>query len=146
MLTEAQYDEMARLLLADVEGLVPLAFPDGRPVSEMQIRFMAVTMRRWLVDGDLKKILAPLRQSALFNVQGNSQAEAYAVRSRAFRYYLTAGIMANGRPVTHIYESPLHQDSVDQSFIREGAVCLPLKKFLAHPLSIMTEANSTVSR
>ncbi len=133
MLSDSEYDELARVLLADIRTLVPLAFPHGRPVSEAHIRLLAVIMRRWLVDGDLKKLLAPLRQSALFEVQGNSQAKAYADRSNAFRYYLTAGIMAEGRPIRHIYESPLFESAVDRSFLTEGRIRLPLKKFLAQP-------------
>ena len=41
MLTDGQYDELARILAADIETLVPLAFPHGRPVSEAHIRIMA---------------------------------------------------------------------------------------------------------
>lgn len=133
MLDDAEYDELARLLLGDIQTLVPLTFPQGRPVSEAQIRLMAVVLRRWLVDGDLKKLLTPLRQSALFDVQGNSQAKAYADHSKAFRYYLTGGIMVQGRPVRHFYESPLPVHEVDSHFVREGRVRLPLKKFLAQP-------------
>lgn len=133
MLSDSEYDELARVLLADIRTLVPLAFPHGRPVSEAHIRLLAVIMRRWLVDGDLKKLLAPLRQSALFEVQGNSEAKAYADQSNAFRYYLTAGVMAEGRPIRHIYESPLVESAVDLRFLREGRIRLPLKKFLAQP-------------
>ena len=133
MLSDDQYDELVRILFADIEVLVPLVFPHGQPVREAHIRLMAVTMRRWLVDGDLKKLLAPLRQTTLFCVQGNSQAKAYVDGSNAFRYYLTAGVMANGQAIRHIYESPMPQDAVDRSFTSEGHVRLPLKKFLAQP-------------
>lgn len=133
MLTDGQYDELARILAADIETLVPLAFPHGRPVSEAHIRIMATTMRRWLVDGDLKKLLAPLRRAALFDVQGNAQAKAYADRTGAFRYYLTAGVKADGRPISHIYESQLPEEAVNRDFVREGRIRLPLRKFLAQP-------------
>lgn len=133
MLTAEQYDELARILAADVETLVPLAFPHDRPVSEAHIRIMATTMRRWLVDGDLKKLLAPLRRTALFDVQGNSQAKAYADRSGAFRYYLTAGVKVAGRPISHIYESQLPEEAMNRDFVGEGRIRLPLKKFLAQP-------------
>jgi hypothetical protein len=133
MLSGTEYDELARVLLGDIQTLVPLIFPHGRPVSEAHIRLVAVILRRWLVDGDLKKLLAPLRQSALFEVQGNSQAKAYADRFNAFRYYLTAGIMVEGRQIRHIYESPLPDEAVDRRFVGEGRVRLPLKKFLAQP-------------
>jgi hypothetical protein len=133
VLNDAHYNELARLLLADIRALVPLVFPHNRPVSEAHIRLMAVTMQRWLVDGDLQKLLAPLRQSALFEVQGNSQAQAYAAKSNAFRYYLTAGVKANGRPVSHVYESPFSVTAVDKHFVREGRTRLTLKKFLAQP-------------
>lgn len=139
MLTDSQYDELARLLVADIVTLVPLTFPHNRPVSEAHIRLMAVIMRRWLVDGDLQKLLAPLRQSAIFTVQGNKQAQAYAKKSSAFRYYLTAGVRMDGRPVSHIYESPLPESSVDRSFIPEGLSCLPLKNFLSQ-LRLLHEA------
>jgi len=133
MLSDAEYDELARVLLADIQALVPLTFPQGRPVSEPHIRLLATIMRRWLVDGDLKKLLTPLRQSALFEVQGNSQVRAYADRTRAFRYYLTAGIRAEGQQIRHIYETTLSAEAVDRSFVHEGHVRLPLKKFLAQP-------------
>lgn len=133
MLTEVAYNELARVLFADIHALVPLVFPHRRPVSEAHIRMSAVIMRRWLVDGDLKKLLSPLRQSALFKVQGNSRAKAYADGSGALRYYLTGGIMADGRPVSHIYESPLAEHEVDRSFVREQRVRLPLKRFLSQP-------------
>lgn len=133
MLSDAQYEELARLLLADMRVLVPLAFPHNTPVSEAHIRLMAVTMRRWLVDGDLQKLLAPLRQSALFDVQGNSRVKEYSSTNGVFRYYLTAGIKANGRPVSHIYESQLPEGAVDRSFMTEGRTRLPLKKFLSQP-------------
>lgn len=133
MLNDTHYEELARLLLADIRALVPLAFPHNRAVSEAHIRLMAVTMRRWLVDGDLQKLLAPLRQSALFDVLGNSQAKAYATKSNAFRYYLTGGIKVNGQPLSHIYESQLSEAAVDRSFMQEGHVRLTLKKFLAQP-------------
>lgn len=133
MLSEEHYDELARLLCADIRVLVPLAFPHNRPVSEAHIRLMAVTLRRWLVDGDLQKLLAPLRQSALFEVQGNRQAQAYVAKSGGLRYYLTAGIRANGQPVSHIYESQLPEAAVDRNFMQEGRARLTLKKFLAQP-------------
>lgn len=133
MLSDAHYDELARQLLVDTRALVPLAFPHNRPVSEAHIRLMAVTMRRWLVDGDLQKLLVPLRHSALFEVQGNSHAYAYAAKSSAFRYYLTAGVKANGQPVSHIYESQLPEAAVNRSFVQEGRARLTLKKFLAQP-------------
>ncbi|MGT2515622.1 hypothetical protein ACVOMT_16560 [Sphingomonas panni] len=133
MLEDAEYDELARVLHGDIETMVPLTFPHGRPVTEAHARLLAVIMRRWLVDGDLKKLLAPLRQSALFDVQGNSRAKAYADRSAAFRYYLTGGIMVQGRPVRHIYESPLPENEVKRDFVHEHHVRLPLKKFLAQP-------------
>lgn len=133
MLNDGQYDELARLLLADIRVLVPLAFPHNQPVSEAHVRLMAVTMRRWLVDGDLQKLLGPLRQSAHFDVQGNTQAQSYAASSGAFRYYLTAGVSANGRPISHIHECQLPVDAVDRRFVREGRTRLTLKKFLAQP-------------
>lgn len=133
MLNEARYDELVRLLLADIRVLVPLVFPHNQPVSEAHIRLVAVTMRRWLVDGDLQKLLTPLRQSALFEVQGNEQARTYASNTSAFRYYLTAGLMANGRPVSHIYESQLSETAVDRRFMHEGRTRVTLKKFLAQP-------------
>jgi hypothetical protein len=133
MLTDAQHDEMAELLLADIRALVPLTFPRDMPVSEANIRLMAVLMRRWLVDGDLQKLLAPLRQSALFDVQANSIARHYASRTGAYAYFLTGGVMMAGRPVSYIYDSPLEESAVDRSFVREGYTKLTLKKFLAQP-------------
>jgi hypothetical protein len=131
MLTESQYNELVRVLLADVDALLPLVFTRGRPVSEAHIRIMAGTMRRWLVDGDLMKLLTPLRQSALFEVQGNSQAKAYVDRTNSIRYYLTAGVMVDGRPIRHIYESLLPETAVDRSFVAEKNIRLTLKKFLS---------------
>jgi hypothetical protein len=133
VLSEDQYDELSCMLLADIRALVPLIFPYRKPISEAHIRMAAAIMRRWLVDGDLKTLLSPLRQTALFSVQGNAQVKTYADRSSAFRYYLTAGIMANGRPIRHIYESEFPPDKIDQSLLSEGCVRLPLKKFLAQP-------------
>lgn len=133
MITDQQYEELARILLADIETLVPLAFPQRQPVSEAHIRIMASIMRRWFVDGDLKKLLGPLRQTALLDVQGNTQAKAYADRTGAFRYYLTAGVKANDRPISHIYESQLPEEAVNREFVCEGRVRLPLKQFLAQP-------------
>jgi hypothetical protein len=131
---DAEYDELARVLLSDIQALVPLVFPDRRPVSEAHIRFIAATLRRWLVDDDLKKLLAPLRRSAFFTVQNNLQAKSYIDRSNSIRYYLTAGVMADGQPIRHIYESQLSRDEIDwTSFIYEGAARLPLKRFLAQP-------------
>lgn len=133
MLSNSQYEELTRLLVADVRALVPLALPTNHPVSEAHIRLMAVILRRWLVDGDLQKLLQPLKKTALFDVQGNTQAYAYAVKSTAFRYYLTGGIRVNGRPISHIYESESEASDVDQSFMQEGRASVSLKKFLAQP-------------
>jgi hypothetical protein len=133
MLNDEQYDELARLLLADIRALVPLVFPYNTPVSEANIRLMAVLMRRWLVDGDLKKLLAPLKLPALFDVQANGDAKAYAARTGVFRYFLTAGVMMDGRPVAYIYDSPKRPDEIDLGFLREGRTSLTLKKFLAQP-------------
>lgn len=133
MLNDDQYNEMARLLVADIRALVPLVFPHNTPVSEANIRLMAVLMRRWLVHGDLKRLLAPLKLPALFDVQANSAARAYGARTSSFRYFLTAGVMMDGRPVTYIYDSPKRSDEIDRSFMREGRANLTLKKFLAQP-------------
>jgi hypothetical protein len=132
-LTDDQYNELVRLLVGDIETLVPLIFPQGRAVSDSHIRLTSGILRRWLVDGDLQKVLAPLRQSALFSVEGNSLAKAYGDRTNAFRYYLTGGVMANGQSIRHIYDSPLDPGCIDRSFINEGRIRLPLKKFLAQP-------------
>ncbi|MGU3544513.1 hypothetical protein [Methylobacterium sp. A52T] len=132
-LTEAQYAEMAELLFADMRALVPLAFSHNRPVSEANIRLMAVLMRRWLVDGDLQKLLAPLRQPASFYVKSNSIAVEYGNRSNAFSYFLTAGVKVSGQPIHYVYDSPLGENEVDRSFFNDEYTKLPLKGFLAQP-------------
>lgn len=132
-LSDEQYNELVRLLVGDIETLVTLIFPYRRAVSESHIRLTSGILRRWLVDGDLQKILPPLRQSALFSVEGNSLAKAYGDHTNAFRYYLTGGVMANGHAIRHIYDSPLDPGCIDRSFINEGRIRLPLKKFLAQP-------------
>ncbi len=106
------------------------------------------TSKRWclsffLMGGQLAKatfvlhpeffVAGPLRQSALFSVEGNSLAKAYGDRTNAFRYYLTGGVMANGQAIRHIYDSPLDPGCVDRGFVNEGQIRLPLKKFLAQP-------------
>lgn len=130
-MTEDQYNEMLRLLLADIEAMAPLVFPHGIPVAEANIRMLASFMRRWLVDGDLQKILSVTQSTANFNVLGNSQAVKYADESHVFRYFLTGGIRMKSGPVQYLYESPLKLEEIDLSFVKQGRIRLPLKKFLS---------------
>lgn len=124
---------MVRLLLADIQEIVPLLFKQRQPLSEGSIRLLSSLMRRWLVDGDLKKLLAPLRTDATFDVQGNAAAVEYQERTGAYRYLLTGGIMLDGRPIRFIGDSPLGPHEVDRSFMTEARATLPLKRFLSQP-------------
>jgi len=133
MLAEDQFNEMVRLLYSDIGELIPLVFPHNKPVREASIRLMAVLMRRWLVDGDLQKLTSHLKSEVKFKVQCNESARAYAKDTNAFTYFLTAGVMMDGRPVSYIYDSPLHPELVQHNFILEGCQNLSLKKFLAQP-------------
>ncbi len=133
VLTDEQYDELARVFEADLDELLGLCFPHNKPVAEAKIRQMATILRRWLVDGDLQLLLNPLKASACFHVQDTSAVVAYTARSGAFRYLLTAQVKMDGRPVRFIYDSPLEFEEVDRSGMRDKHVGLNLKKFLAQP-------------
>lgn len=124
---------MARLLLADIHEMVPLVFKQRQPLSEGSIRLLSSLMRRWLVDGDLKKLLAPLQADATFEVQGNAGAVNYQANSGVYRYLLTGGIMLNGLPIRFIGDSPLEPHEIDRSFMIEARSRLPLKRFLSQP-------------
>lgn len=132
-MNELEHNEMLRLLEADIRELVPLVFSQNKPISEGKIRLIAVILRRWLVDGDLKKLVAPLRVSPLFEVQATSQAVSYLKRQPRFDYLLTAGLMMNNKHIRFISDTSLKPDAVDRSFAFEGSVTLNLKKFLAQP-------------
>jgi hypothetical protein len=130
-ITEEQFDEYARLLESDLRELIGLAFAHNKPITEAKIRIIATIMRRWLVDGDLQKLLTPLKSAALFNCQGNDRATDFVNTSGKIDYFLTAGVSLNGTPVTFIYDSPVDPSEINLSFTQEEYVALTLKKFLA---------------
>lgn len=132
-MTSDQYAERVRVFEADLDELVGLCFPHNKPVAEAKIRQMAAILRRWLVDGDLQRILDPLKARASFRVQETSAVKTYAERSGAFQYLLTADVMMNGQPIRFIYHSPLEPSAVDRASLREKHVSLSLKKFVAQP-------------
>ena len=132
-MTGEQYAELARVFDADLDELVDLCFPHNKPVAEAKIRQMAAILRRWLVDGDLQLLLNPLKASACFHVQDTNAVQAYAAKSGAFNYLLTAHVMMDGRPVRFIYDSPLEPEEVDRSGMSDKHIGLNLKKFLAQP-------------
>lgn len=128
-----QCAELARLLESDLNELVELCFPHHKPVAEAKIRQTAVILRRWLLDGDLQRLLDPLRLGARFHVQDNGPAKAYLDRTSGFRYLLTANIMMNGRPARYIYDTTLDPIEVQHDAFRARWIGLSLKKFLAQP-------------
>lgn len=128
-----QYAEFARLLEGDLNELVELCFPHNKPVTEAKVRQTAVILRRWLLDGDLQRLLDPLRLGAKFHVQDNEPAKAYLDRTSGFRYLLTANIMMNGRPTRYIYDTTLDPLVVKHDAFRARWIGLSLKKFLAQP-------------
>lgn len=130
---DEQYAELVRVFEADLDELVDLCFPHNKPVAEAKIRQTAAILRRWLVDGDLQLLLNPLKASACFHVQDTSAVQAYAAKSGAFRYLLTAQVMMDGQPVRFIYDSPLKPEEVDRSVMQDKFVGLNLRKFLAQP-------------
>ena len=130
-ITEFQYDELQRLLESDLKELVNLAFAHNKPITEAKIRLMATIMRRWLLDGDLQKLLSRDKSTASFSCQGNDCATAYVDTSGKIDYFLTAGVRLNGVPITFIYGSPLEPIEIDLNFTQEGNIPLTLKKFLS---------------
>lgn len=132
-MNEDQYAELARLFEADLDELVELCFPHNRPVAEAKIRQTAVILRRWLLDGDLQRLLDPLRSAAEFHVQDNGPIKAYLDGTAGFRYLLTANVMMNGRPIRYISDTELHPTEVEQGAFEEKWIGLSLKKFLAQP-------------
>jgi len=94
---------------------------------------MAVLMRRWLVDGDLQRLVAPLKAPILFPVQSTGPIVAYAAKSDALRYFLTAGVRMNGLPCRFIYDSALEPHEVDRAFTAAEYEQLTLKKSLSQP-------------
>lgn len=130
---EAEHEERVRTLFADIEALANLVFPLRRPVGDANTRMVSTLLRRWLIDGDLARLLRDAGSTASFDVQSNELAQAYASSSQALRYYVTAGIMVGGRPTLHIYDSVLRPEKLDREFMREGRRDLPLSKFLSQP-------------
>lgn len=128
-----QYAELARLLEGDLDELVELCFPHNKPVAEAKIRQTAVILRRWLLDGDLQRLLDPLRLSARFYVQDNGPTKAYLDRTPGFRYLLTANVMMSGRPIRYIYDTALDPAEVEHDAFKARWIGLSLKKFLAQP-------------
>ena len=106
-MNDNQYAELVRLFEADLDELAELCFPHNKPVVEAKIRQTAVILRRWLLDGDLQRLLDPLRSSVKFHVQDNGPTKAYLDRVPGFRYLLTANVMMNGRPIRYIFDTAL---------------------------------------
>lgn len=132
-MNDDQYTELTRLLEADLDELIELCFPHNKPVAEAKIRQTAVILRRWLLDGDLQRLLDPFRSDAVFHVQDNGPIKAYLDRTPGFRYLLTANVMMNGRPIRYIYDTELGPAEVEQDALEARWVGLSLKKFLVQP-------------
>ena len=128
-----QYAELVRLLEADIDELIELCFPHNRPVSEAKIRQTAVILRRWLLDGDLQRLIDQIRVTAKFNVLDNGPTKAYVDRVSGFRYLLTANVMINGSPIRYIYDTNLCSDQIEQDVFYNESISLGLKQFLAQP-------------
>jgi hypothetical protein len=128
---EDTFTALTRLLYGDVQTLFELIIKHRCPISEANIRAASTILRRWLVDGDAKRLNAQLLRPMEFSVLHTAPVVERVEVTRKIDFFLTAGVMMNGQPVQGIYHSPFKTSENDViPLLPMSTVRMGLKEFV----------------
>lgn len=111
--SEGTFEALLRLLQGDIQTLFELTFKHRTPVPEANIRASATILRRWLVDGDIKKLNSELTEPIMFPAFDTTPVVRQVTKTGTIDFFVTAGVRMNGCPVQGICHSPLHPSEND---------------------------------
>lgn len=117
-----QFDIQAtyRLLRADLNTLFKLVITHEKPCAEGDIRAASAILRRWFVEGLLGRLANALGAVPKVWAMDNRDVWCAIERDETIRYFLTGGVMFDGRPVMCIYESTAESTNVPRLPIQGG--------------------------
>lgn len=110
---EDTFSALTRLLHGDVQTLFDLTFKYRQPISEANIRAASTILRRWLVDGDAKRLNSELRTPMAFTSLDTSQIVERVADTGKIDFFVAAGVMMNGFPIQGINHSLLQSSKND---------------------------------
>ncbi len=113
-------DVAYRLLRADLGALFKLVFTRNKPCDEADIRVASTILRRWLVEGLLGRMANALGVVPTLRAMDNSHVLAAIKDDETIRYFLTGGVMFDGKPVMCIYESTASATEIPRLPIQGG--------------------------
>lgn len=93
-----------RLFASDLTTLLKLIITYGRPCTEGDVRVASAILRRWLVEGMLGRLCHASGVQATMLVMDNAQLLDAIPDDGSIVYFMTGGVMFNGRPVMALFE------------------------------------------
>ena len=109
MVTQEEYVELRRLLIADLSHLATLVITHNKPVVEASIRSASVILRRWLIEDKLAILANAVQATPTVPVLDTSAVFAEITRQSTTEYFLTGGVRFAGTPLLGIcsFSSPV---------------------------------------
>jgi hypothetical protein len=94
-----------QLFRSDLHTLFKLVVTHNQPCSEGDIRAASAILRRWLIEGLLGRMCNALGIKPTFWLLDNHEVIEAINRDPTIVFFLTGGVMFDGRPVMCLYES-----------------------------------------
>lgn len=109
-----------RLLRADLHTLFKLVITHKKPCAEGDILAASAILRRWFIEGLLGRLANALGVVPRLWAMNNQHVLDAIMADATIRYFLTGGVMFDGRPVMCIYESTADATEVPRLPIQRG--------------------------
>jgi hypothetical protein len=90
---------------SDLQTLFKLVITQNKPCSEGDIRAASAILRRWLIEGLLGRMCNTLGVTPTVWVLDNNEVVEAIGTDFAIVFFLTGGVMFDGKPVMCLYES-----------------------------------------
>lgn len=98
MITQEEYVELKRLLIADLGHLATLVITHNKPVEEASIRSASVILRRWIIEDKLAILANAVKAKPTVPALDTSAVFAEIARQPTTEYFLTGGVSFAGEP------------------------------------------------
>jgi hypothetical protein len=135
MITQEEYVELRRLLIADLSHLATLVITHNRPVVEASIRSASVILRRWLIEDKLAILANAVQATPTVPVLDTSAVFAEIARQPTTEYFLTGGVYFAGTPRQGIcsFSSPAPEEGWLLPIDKLDYTMLRLHQFKSQP-------------